>query len=68
VVVRAREVLQEHENAEHEASGHLAAVPTQDSIPPMQLTMFTPGVSGHGGWTWPRTGFDSQICRAPVPW
>jgi len=41
VVVRAREVLHEHENAEHEASSHLSASPkTQESA--MQLTMFTP--------------------------
>jgi DNA mismatch repair protein MutS len=41
VVVRAREVLHEHESAEHEASTHLAAGPKpQESA--MQLTMFTP--------------------------
>jgi len=41
VVVRAREVLHEHESAEHEASSHLSASPKpQDSG--MQLTMFTP--------------------------
>jgi DNA mismatch repair protein MutS len=44
VIVRAREVLHEHENAEHQASGHLA--PPHESndhlAPPMQLTMFTP--------------------------
>jgi DNA mismatch repair protein MutS len=41
VVVRAREVLHEHESAEHEASSHLSANPkTQE--PGMQLTMFTP--------------------------
>lgn len=41
VVVRAREVLHEHENAEHEASSHLAATP-KSAEAAMQLTMFTP--------------------------
>ncbi len=41
VVVRAREVLHEHENAEHETTAHLASSP-QDRAPKMQLTMFTP--------------------------
>ena len=43
VVVRAREVLHEHENAEHQASSHLAAA-LKDQAPAssMQLTMFTP--------------------------
>ena len=42
VVVRAREVLHEHENAEHEASSHLAAAAPKEHVPSMQLTMFTP--------------------------
>jgi DNA mismatch repair protein MutS len=43
VVVRAREVLHEHENAEHEASSHLApAARRTNEAPQMQLTMFTP--------------------------
>ena len=39
VIVRAREVLAEHENAERQVTGHLShsAVP-----PPAQLTIFTP--------------------------
>jgi len=41
VVVRAREVLHEHENAEHETTAHLAPSP-QERGPQMQLTMFTP--------------------------
>ena len=41
VVVRAREVLHEHENAEHEATSHLAPA-AKSSAPQMQLTMFTP--------------------------
>ncbi|MBZ5523635.1 MAG: DNA mismatch repair protein MutS [Acidobacteriia bacterium] len=41
VVVRAREVLHEHENAEHEASSHLAPSARNDAQQ-MQLTMFTP--------------------------
>ena len=44
VVVRAREVLHEHENAEHQASAHLAPSPRghENTTPAMQLTMFTP--------------------------
>jgi DNA mismatch repair protein MutS len=43
VVVRAREVLHEHENAEHQASGHLSpGAPDSERTPAMQLTMFTP--------------------------
>jgi DNA mismatch repair protein MutS len=43
VVVRAREVLHEHENAEHQASSHLSpAQQTKEAAPAMQLTMFTP--------------------------
>ncbi len=43
VVVRAREVLHEHENAEHQASGHLSpGAPDAERTPAMQLTMFTP--------------------------
>ncbi len=43
VVVRAREVLHEHENAEHQASSHLSpAQPAKETAPAMQLTMFTP--------------------------
>jgi DNA mismatch repair protein MutS len=41
VVVRAREVLHEHENAEHQASSHLSANPKTEEAG-MQLTMFTP--------------------------
>ena len=41
VVVRAREVLHEHENAEHEATAHLSPG-ALDPEPQMQLTMFTP--------------------------
>jgi DNA mismatch repair protein MutS len=41
VIVRAREVLHEHENAEHQATAHLSpgASPEEPSV---QLTMFTP--------------------------
>jgi DNA mismatch repair protein MutS len=39
VIVRAREVLAEHENAERQLSGHLS--PRADSLP-AQLTIFTP--------------------------
>ena len=43
VVVRAREVLHEHENAEHEASSHLSpGARAAEAAPTMQLTMFTP--------------------------
>jgi len=41
VVVRAREVLHEHENAEHEATAHLSPG-ADEPEPQMQLTMFTP--------------------------
>ncbi len=41
VIVRAREVLSEHENAELNAVKHLAAE-GQTSEGPMQLTIFTP--------------------------
>jgi DNA mismatch repair protein MutS len=41
VVVRAREVLHEHENAEHETTAHLSP-DAQEPEPQMQLTMFTP--------------------------
>jgi DNA mismatch repair protein MutS len=40
VVDRAREVLSEHENAEHRLTGHLAA--DESDSPALQLTMFTP--------------------------
>src|SRR5450432_2718761 len=43
VIVRAREVLHEHENAEHEATVHLSPGSKPDAREPqMQLTMFTP--------------------------
>ena len=41
VVVRAREVLHEHENAEHETTTHLSPG-AHEPEPQMQLTMFTP--------------------------
>ncbi|MGH9635992.1 MAG: DNA mismatch repair protein MutS, partial [Candidatus Angelobacter sp.] len=41
VVVRAREVLHEHENAEHETTTHLSPG-AREPEPQMQLTMFTP--------------------------
>ncbi|HEY7402770.1 MAG TPA: DNA mismatch repair protein MutS [Candidatus Angelobacter sp.] len=41
VVVRAREVLHEHENAEHETTAHLSPGASEPE-PHMQLTMFTP--------------------------
>jgi DNA mismatch repair protein MutS len=41
VVVRAREVLHQHENAEREATAHLAHA-AGDPEPQIQLTMFTP--------------------------
>ena len=41
VVVRAREVLHEHESAEQQTTAHLSAV-AKESTPQMQLTMFTP--------------------------
>jgi DNA mismatch repair protein MutS len=40
VVVRAREVLAEHESAEHRLSGHLT--PGREPERPTQLTIFTP--------------------------
>ena len=43
VIVRAREVLHEHENAEHEATVHLSPGSKPDAREAqMQLTMFTP--------------------------
>ena len=43
VVVRAREVLREHESAEQQASDHLSPATQQaESTPGLQLTMFTP--------------------------
>ncbi len=41
VIVRAREVLAEHETAEHRVTEHLAGDETQPT-PEVQLTMFTP--------------------------
>jgi DNA mismatch repair protein MutS len=41
VVVRAREVLHEHENAEHQATAQLSQGANEPE-PQMQLTMFTP--------------------------
>src|SRR6476661_441674 len=41
VVIRAREVLHEHENAEHETTAHLSPG-AREPEPRMQLTMFTP--------------------------
>jgi DNA mismatch repair protein MutS len=41
VVVRAREVLQEHESAEQQTTAHLSPG-TSEPTPQMQLTMFTP--------------------------
>jgi len=40
VVVRAREVLAEHESAEHRLTGHLT--PGSEPLRPTQLTIFTP--------------------------
>jgi DNA mismatch repair protein MutS len=45
VIGRAREVLHEHENAEHQATAHLSTKPgdrDEAQSPSMQLTMFTP--------------------------
>jgi DNA mismatch repair protein MutS len=43
VVVRAREVLHEHENAEHQATAHLSPGAADDNKgSSIQLTMFTP--------------------------
>jgi len=41
VVVRAREVLHQHESAEQQATAHLSPGPGAPE-PQMQLTMFTP--------------------------
>jgi len=41
VIVRAREVLHEHENAEHQTTAHLTPGAGEPE-PQMQLTMFTP--------------------------
>jgi DNA mismatch repair protein MutS len=45
VIARARQVLSEHESAEHQASGHLGKADGK-STPPVQLTIFTPLSSG----------------------
>jgi DNA mismatch repair protein MutS len=43
VIGRAREVLHEHENAEHEATAHLSPGAKSDlEAASVQLTMFTP--------------------------
>ncbi len=42
VVVRAREVLAEHESSEHRLSGHLTPGVSTESQRPTQLTIFTP--------------------------
>jgi DNA mismatch repair protein MutS len=42
VVVRAREVLAEHESAEHRLSGHLTPGASEQRERPAQLTIFTP--------------------------
>ena len=42
VVVRAREVLAEHESAEHRLSGHLTPGSSAERERPTQLTIFTP--------------------------
>ena len=42
VVVRAREVLAEHESAEHRLSGHLTPGSSTEPERPTQLTIFTP--------------------------
>jgi DNA mismatch repair protein MutS len=42
VVVRAREVLAEHESSEHRLSGHLTPGSSAESERPTQLTIFTP--------------------------
>jgi DNA mismatch repair protein MutS len=41
VITRARNVLSEHESAEHQTSGHLGKADAK-SAPPVQLTIFTP--------------------------
>ena len=45
MIARARQVLSEHESAEHQASGHLGKADGK-STPPVQLTIFTPLSSG----------------------
>jgi len=42
VVVRAREVLAEHESSEHRLSGHLTPGGSAEAERPTQLTIFTP--------------------------
>jgi DNA mismatch repair protein MutS len=42
VVIRAREVLAEHESAEHRLSGHLTPGASEKPERPAQLTIFTP--------------------------
>jgi len=42
VVKRAREVLKEHESAEHELTGHVARDELSPAPARVQLTMFTP--------------------------
>ncbi len=42
VVVRAREVLAEHESSEHRLSGHLTPGSSAEAERPTQLTIFTP--------------------------
>jgi DNA mismatch repair protein MutS len=42
VVVRAREVLAEHESSEHRLSGHLTPGSSTEPERPIQLTIFTP--------------------------
>ncbi len=42
VVVRAREVLAEHESSEHRLSGHLTPGSSAEAQRPTQLTIFTP--------------------------
>jgi DNA mismatch repair protein MutS len=42
VVVRAREVLAEHESSEHRLSGHLTPGASAEAERPTQLTIFTP--------------------------
>jgi len=42
VVVRAREVLAEHESSEHKLSGHLTPGSSEAAERPTQLTIFTP--------------------------
>ena len=42
VVVRARQVLAEHESSEHRLSGHLTPGASTEHVRPTQLTIFTP--------------------------